>query len=371
MESMHFGIEQEIPLIRLREDAFADFSNTTHEELQAVVDELPLYPEDYPRLRVGDLGIKQKRWYVEGYERFDTSGKFLKSIPKSLEIRTTPHESIDGALNELVQSYRLLAGRLAAHGLGPAWISFNPIHPVFNPVPPLNSFEKKMRLESPEAETAVIAQLTFGPDLSLSFPDFDDRRLIDAGKKLTYYSPFLLPFSYSSPFSDNALWDGLSKRTFVRTGVRPAVMVFLYDGKNMVASRPSLTQASRVPFEAGRIEFKAFDTCRDVRLYKALFLLLWGLILDETLEGRAMVPDRNLHQHSARAGFNDPEIKKEAQKVLLAAQQALQGIQDPAPLGMLETMLDANRTPVHDLVRTYQSTHSVLETLKQYGNLAL
>ena len=42
-----------------------------------------LFTEDYSRLRVADLGIKHKRWYKEGYERF---GEFLKSLPKCLEI---------------------------------------------------------------------------------------------------------------------------------------------------------------------------------------------------------------------------------------------------------------------------------------------
>ena len=39
--------------------------------MQDVVDELPQY--DDPDLDVG-LGIKAKRWYVEGDERFDESG---------------------------------------------------------------------------------------------------------------------------------------------------------------------------------------------------------------------------------------------------------------------------------------------------------
>lgn len=54
---MYFGIEQEIPLLRDDGKAFVDFGNTNHEELQAIVDELPLYREDYappPRGRLGN-----------------------------------------------------------------------------------------------------------------------------------------------------------------------------------------------------------------------------------------------------------------------------------------------------------------------------
>jgi hypothetical protein len=91
-----------------------------------------------------------------------------------------------------------------------------------------------------------------------------------------------LPFSFSSPFFDGAPWNGLSVRTFKRTGRRPAIMVFLHDGANHIAVSPSLTQPARVPFEAGRIEFKAFDTCRDIALYRSLFALLQGIVLDET-----------------------------------------------------------------------------------------
>ena len=66
------------------------------EELQAVVDALPEDPADYPDLRIGDQGIKRKRWYVEGYERFDEHGGLVRCDPKGIEIRTRIHPSVDG-----------------------------------------------------------------------------------------------------------------------------------------------------------------------------------------------------------------------------------------------------------------------------------
>jgi hypothetical protein len=365
----YFGIEQEIPLLRDDGTVFVDFSNTTHEELQAVVDELPIHESDYPRLRVGDLGIKQKRWYVEGYERFDEDGTFLRSLPKSMEIRTTPHESVDAALHELAESYALLVEHLAPHGFSPTWISFNPFRSAFVPDPPLNEYERRARNGMPESQTAEIAELTFGPDLSISFSEFDDAALIDAGMKLTFYSPYILPFSFSSPFKDGALWDGLSFRTFMRTGPRPAVMVFLHDNANRIASAPSLTQPARTPFEAGRIEFKAFDTCRDLSLYRALFALVQGIIQDRTLPGRGLVPDALEHQRSARYGFADEKIKSEAGRVLAVARAALVGSPDVPHLDRLDDMLERNALPVHDMIRAFENNTSILKTLQRYGNL--
>ena len=89
----------------------------------------------------------------------------------------------------MAESYRVLAPRLVARGLRATWISFHPIKSSFVPDPPLNGLERCMRSDSPEAQTAVIAELTRGPDLSFSFLEFDDAALIDAARKLTYYSP--------------------------------------------------------------------------------------------------------------------------------------------------------------------------------------
>jgi len=61
---VRYGIEHEIALVR-PDGRFADFANTGFGEFQAMVDALPFNASDYPGLRVGDLGIKVKRWYVE------------------------------------------------------------------------------------------------------------------------------------------------------------------------------------------------------------------------------------------------------------------------------------------------------------------
>ena len=115
---------------------------------------------------------------------------------------------------------------------------------------------------------------------------------MDVGRKLTHYSPWLVPLSFSSPFRDGTAWGGLSARTEIRTGARPAVLVFLDADQPQVDADPSLTQVARIPAEVGRIEFKAFDACPDPALYGELLSLLTGLVLDRTLPGRRDHPGR-------------------------------------------------------------------------------
>jgi hypothetical protein len=151
--------------------------------------------------------------------------------------------------------------------------------------------------------------------------------------------------------------------------MRPAVMVFLHDSAKMIKSTPSLTQPARVPFEAGRIEFKAFDTCNDVTLYHQLFMLLIGIILDTKLPQRAVVPDIALHQRAARFGFSDAVIQDGARTLLQHARTALIGTFDSHMLDPLEAMIENNSLPVHALIKTYRETNNILTTLQHYANL--
>jgi hypothetical protein len=371
-----YGIEQEIPLLRDEQSEFVDFSNTGFEELESIVSNLPEYPDDYPKLRVGDLGIKRKRWYVEGYERFNEDGSYIATLPKSLEIRTVPHDSAESAIELLKASYRLLRLPLHNAGFHPVWLSFNPFLKEFIPNPSLNSYEKKMRSGSPELASANIAQLSFGPDISISFSKVDgfemtDKKLVDIGKKLTYYSPGIIPFSFSSPFYGGELWKGLSVRSFLRTGRRPAVMVFLYDDKNMIVSNPSLTQQARIPFERGRIEFKAFDTCNDPQMYLSLITLIEGLIMDEALPGRALVPDESLHKMSAQYDFTDDRIIKLGHDALISAQKALPPIKSRLLDPLFEMIQDRSKLPGNKIVNTYKKNNSIIKTLAKYENLNL
>ncbi len=345
-----FGLEHEVAFLNPRGD-FSDFSNTSFADFDQIIQQLPVYDTDYPQLRVGDAGIKLKRWYIEGYERFQDSEDVVGCLPKGIEIRTTLHSTVQGAIAELSKSYDLLCELAESYGFTPACISFNPHQTVFKPDPPLNPYERQRRLASPEMQTAEIVMLTYGPDLSFSCAEWDTDQNIDIGRKLTYYSPYILPFSFSSSFYGGEVWDGLSVRTYFRTGPRPACMVFIDEPDKMIDSVPSLTQEARVPAEAGRIEFKAFDSCCDFSLYAALLALLKGLALGGTLPGRATIPDTKLHQHVARVGFKDDAIWQQAGRVLAAARAALNDDPDAELLTLLDQMLVRRETHADKMVR--------------------
>lgn len=351
MNPFRFGIEHEVAFYRA-DGRFADFTNTRFEDFQQIVDRLPEYAADTRHLRQGDAGIRRKRWYIEGYERFSTDGALLTCVPKGIEIRTTIHDSIQGALDELQESYRLLLATAADYGYRPAPVSFNPQQTRFTPDPPLNAFElAQQRSESPEErDTAHIPMLTYGPDLSLSRPGMNSADMVDAASKLTYYSPFITPFSFSSPFYAGEIWPGLSIRTWKRTGPRPAVLTFPPDSAYLLHSNPTLTKAPRHPAEAGRIEFKAFDSSTDFTLYAALFALLKGLVLDESLPGRAITPNTHQHQIAALQGFDNPLVFRFAWQALYAADKALANDPDHERLEPLFDMLQRKRTPAHTLL---------------------
>jgi hypothetical protein len=350
-----YGIEHESALLRA-DGRFADYTNTTFDELQAVVDVLPEDASDYPDLRVGDQGIKRKRWYVEGYERFDEQGELVRCDPKGLEVRTRIHDAVDAAVAALRVDLAALDDALVPTGLRTTTISFNPVRSAYEIEPPLNDWEREHRLGSPEERTAHLHMSTYGPDLNLSCADLTAAELVDVGRKLTYYSPWLVPLSFSSPFRDGKPWGGLSARTDVRTGVRPAALVFLGDGDGQVRSDPSLTQVARLAAEVGRIEFKAFDSCAEPEMYGELLSLLTGLVLDRSLPGRLTTPDVALHQHVARVGLADDDVHAATGELLDAAERALAGRPDDlARLERLRARWARRESPAAAMLVAYEA----------------
>jgi hypothetical protein len=362
-----YGIEHEVAFIN-QFGVFADYRNTPFSDFAEIIDKLPKYDNDYTMLRIGDAGIKLKRWYIEGFERFDSYGQMISCAPKGIEIRTTIHTQINYAICELTASFRALRKQASLLGYKPALISYNPHQSVFIPEPPLSVFEKRRRNGSPEKLTANIPMMTFGPDLSLSCKQFSDNDTINAARKLTYYSPYIIPFSFSSPFYKDELWSGFSYRTYQRTGQRPAAMAFIMQDDKLFKSSPSLTQKARVPAEVGRIEFKAFDSCGDFSLYAALLSLLKGIILDDSLPSSRIIPDKTLHQRSALYGFHDQHIKEQAHKVLSAAYQALSSTEDKQHLDRLFSLLEQEQMPAKVMKAAYEQGKSIEEVmLAQYA----
>ena len=255
-----------------------------------MVDALPRDPADYPQLRVGDQGIKRKRWYVEGYERFDERGALLRCDPKGIEIRTRIHPTSRRRWPRWRATSRCSprAARPARPAAGRDRLQPDPLRLLRRP--PLNAWERAHRQDSPEERTAHLHMTTYGPDLNLSCAALGPAELVDVGRKLTHYSPWLVPLSFSSPFRDGHRL-GRAVRAHRDPHRGPPGRAGL-PGRRPAAGRadPSLTQVARIPAEVGRIEFKAFDSCPDPTLYGELLSLLTGLVLDRTLPGPARPP---------------------------------------------------------------------------------
>lgn len=358
-----FGFEHETAFIT-DAGAFADCTNTPIEVWESVVEKLPQYAKDYPSLRIGDLRIKVKRWYVEGYERFDEDGKLVQFVPKGIEIRTPPQESVESAQKTLEHDFQKLAAAAKSHGLFPTWISHHPFKEEGNIVldPPLNAFEIKRMKEHPEERTGYRTLLTFGPDINISDAQLTNLDLVRIAKKLTCWSPFIIPFSFSSPFFKGKIWDGFSVRTYVRTGDRHAAKAFVSDKHHLIPDNP-LVGLARIPSEQGRIEFKAFDSVVDFSLYPSFAALIKGLMLDDTLQGEALLPDKDLHQYVAKRGFDDEKIYGTTLQALQAARNALQGDPDGRYLDRLFEMHEKKEIPATTLIDDYKETGSIMETL--------
>ncbi|HAE06643.1 glutamate-cysteine ligase family protein [Richelia intracellularis] len=360
-----FGIEHEVAFFN-SSGKLADFNRTKFSDFQQIIDQLPVYPNDNLQLRIGDSGIRKKRWYIEGFERFANfeHKRLVDCIPKGIEIRTTIHNNIENTIAEITKSFNLLRNLALKFDYEPVLISFNPYSPVFSPKVSLNDYEVRYLQSHPEEQNASIYMVTYGPDINISISGMSPDEIINIGRKLTYYSPYIVPFSYSSPFTEGNLWAGLSVRTFYRTGKRPSALVFVENQEQLISSNPKLTKLARIPAEIGRIEFKAFDSCDDFSLYAGFFALLKGLILDTSLLGKATVPDAELHRFSAKYGLHCEDIFNKSQEILQAAENALGEDLDCRYLEPLKRILQTKETQADRMIQQFKQTGSIEDVLK-------
>jgi hypothetical protein len=342
---VRFGFEAEYALVH-RDRGFRDFTGLRYDDLDTIVRRLPADLD--PDLTRGDLAVKVTRWYVEGDERFTSTGDYILCVPKGLETRTPPLGSIGAATEQLRVQTAQLARAAAVDGYRLASIGRNPWRD-YVPDPPYNAWERSLHERRPEYAAPEAYMVGYGPDVNLSHPDWDADTVLDVGRKLTALSPALVPFSFSSPFAGGEV-AALSTRTLIRAPVRPSARVFLPE------PAPPVGVAARIPAEVGRIEFKAFDPPPDPALYPALLALVTGLALDRTLTARADRPDPDRHAVAATRGFDDADIRREAHYAVAAADRALTGTLGSGLLAPLQAMLDRRRTPAHDLIDTYRRT---------------
>ena len=354
---MKCGIEYEYMLIDIeggKAGQLRNFTNLDYQFIAALLEEKPGKLDQ--GLAVGDLGIKNGYWYLEGDERFHTDGTLHKLEVKGVEIRTPPRNSVIESVAALQDIEHQLVLTLKKYNLGLARAGFNPELAEYHYKPPLNQWEKTLREQHAEYAASHISTLSYGPDINLSFSEMSIEKNLDIARKLTYYGPYIVPFSFSSPFSAGAHWQGLSKRTYERGGLRPTCKLFAN-----TTEKPDdpLIYSTRIPSEHGRIEFKAFDAIPTTELLVACCYLLIGLCLDHHLEERAGSPDHQLYQRAALLGFADDKIFHTAIDVINKARIALirHGEQQGADsLSLLRNMLATRRTPSHDLMDHCQLT---------------
>src|SRR5688572_16822616 len=264
-----FGLEFEYCLTK--DGVFCDYTNTDWLDVQKVVDKLPDYYDT--SLRRGDMGIRQKRWYVDGDERFDEDGKFLSLSFKGIEARTPTYSSIEECLKGRLELKDVLEKEVNQAGYSLAVVSYNPFVKKYEPH--YNKYEISVHQKELDFATEI-STLTYGPDLNFSFSGSSDEDIARIVDKLTYYSPYIVPLSFYSPFFDGKLSELHSVRTYYRTGQRLAVRGFVGDKKS---TDRDILMLARSDGEVGRIEFKSFDAATDPDLMRELFYLVVGIAL--------------------------------------------------------------------------------------------
>ncbi|GIW67636.1 MAG: hypothetical protein KatS3mg096_504 [Candidatus Parcubacteria bacterium] len=366
-----FGVEHEIALIN-NKGKFLDYRNLSFDVLNKVVQKFPIYQDDYKYLRIGDLGIKVKRVYVEGLEIFDENGYLIKQYPKGLELRTKPNSNIDELFNDFLNDFNFISKCLKQFKIKPTFLSFNPYLDRVGIKIKLHSYEKKLRKEDPGRKTAPFALLTFGPDLNISFPELNDKDILDIVLKLNYYAPFIVPFTFSSPFYKGKLWDGYSVRIYFRSKLRPSAVGFVSD--NNLISRYSdkwILGKNRIDAERGRVEFKAIDTIWDIKIYKGLLVLLKGLILENNLKGRAEWSDEKLMELSAKYGFDDNLIYDGAYEVLSTCYKIIKNNEERKYLKYLFEVLKKKWNFSKILISDFKKFGSINKVLIKYDKFKI
>ncbi len=366
----YYGIEHEIPLIN-KKGNFLDYRNLNYETLDKIVKKFPLYPKDYPILRIGDLGIKVKRLYIEGYEIFDRKGYLIKSLPKGFELRTLFFDSIEELVNSFIKDFKILKNLLEDFNLQPTFISFNPYLTKPKIKILYHQFERKLRKEDPGRRTAIFTLLSYGPDINISYNKLSDEEIFDYIQKITFYTPFIIPFTFSSPFYKGKLYGGYSLRCYLRHQIRTVCQGFV-DDENLIKEANKgglwLLAKKRIEKEKGRIEFKAIDTIFDLDIYKGILVLLKGMILDKNLKERAKKIDFSLLKISTDYAFDDKIIFEGTEEVLRKVNEVLKNNKEQKYLEKLFYLHKRKLTPAKLIIEEYLKTKSINKTLLKFND---
>lgn len=298
--------------------------------------------------------IKKGYWYLEGDERFCNNGIFSDLKIKGIEIRTPPVDSVQECISFLLAKEHELNQKLKMYGLKLAISGYNPYVNQYSSHPPLNDWELEMRKKSSKYLLSEISTVSYGPDINISFPEDDIHKTIDNAEKLNFYAPYIVPFSFSSPFCLEKIWRGPSKRTWEREAKRPTCKIYLDAQK--APAHPLVYKAINSR-EHGRIEFKAFDAMPVLDIFYGCCCLIIGICLDEIMPGRKLIPDGKIYKKVAVEGFSDGSVYEMCEQVLNNANNALliNGMADEAEhMKILTKMLDKKFCPSDALIKQYK-----------------
>ncbi len=334
------GIEQEF-VFADSAGRYLDADNTGYAVFSAIVDKFPAFDGDDAHFECKSLETYPKRCYVEGFEHHDAGGKRIETLPKALEIRTLPHDSVARMVAEFRQSFNVVMDLAVQAGLVPLLTSHHPFKTSIGLDALLGEVERKLRPEQ-ESALAVRAMLTHGMHVNVSLQDASAGKMQDLVEKVNYYLPALIPWSFSSPFFEGKLFRGLCSRNYVRA-----------DSRRMVESHDKLGGCV--------IEFRGFDACADATLLEALLSLYCGFLLDVTLPGRSQQQDPELLRHSSLVGFEDQSIRAQGLQILRASEAALTN--NSGGFELLEAMLIKNDSYAARMKQKYAQTGDIMKSI--------
>jgi hypothetical protein len=337
---LKIGIEQEF-VFADKSNRYLDADNTSYSVFSSIVDRVTAHAGDDSVLDCKSLETYPKRCYVEGFERHDPAGAVVETLPKGLEIRTLPHASVDSLVKEFRNSYSEAMALAGQAGLSPVLTSMHPFKSRLALDGRLDETERQFRTES-RLEVARRSMLTHGLHVNVSVAGHSVKQMQDLVEKINYYTPSLVPWSFSSPFQNGALFDGLCARNHSRASTR---------------SMASLDERQGVQV----LEFRGFDAVSDAGLLTALLNLFCGLVVDQELPGRATVQDPDRLIRSSLYGFSDPEFRAQGLAMLKAARSVLGERGDS--FERLQDMLERNESSSAIMKRCYADSGSIMDCI--------
>ena len=343
MPMLRIGIEHEF-VFADASGRYLDADNTDYSVFSAIVDRFPAFAGDDACFECKSLERYPKRCYVEGFERHDGNGLCVETLPKALEVRTLPHDSVAGLIEEFEASCAAVMRQARSRGLAPLLVSRHPFKTALAFEQRLGAEERAARSEA-ELALARRAMFTHGLHVTVSLEGWSAEAMVGLADKVNYYLPALIPWSFSSPFYAGRLFDGLCSRNYFRAESRRMADVEIRRG---------------VPV----LEFRGFDACGDARLLEALLNLFCGVLLDDKLPGRASRQDPERLKLSSLEGFGNPSLREEGRALLQAARAALAdrgGAEES--LALLESLLESNDSYAARMKKRYAETGSVMESI--------